>query len=193
MVELLKKGDNLDCDSLMTLGKAYYWAKDRDKAIHYFELAAKDVNTAPMALYNLGFVYSNQGNIKGFKRDMGKAIEYYSNSTNLGDSHAQRDLGLIYMDDSTNELHKSAGLDYLIKAAIKGDFLAKMQLAEKLAHGKGVPQNYVLAYAIVERWASRDNKNIDLRSYIYNKMTSYEYSEAISLSKNEKEIFSLLQ
>lgn len=188
-MELLKRGINNSNDRMLTLGASYYKAGDFEKAMYYFDVAEK--RGSIQAKFNLGYMYRNG---LGVKSDIQKAVNYYFEAADAGDQKAVHELGDLYSRLDSTDPHKSLGIDYLIQASKNGEESALIRLASIFANGDGVPQNDVLAYAML-KYCERKNEPLSVafaRKQIFDRMTDEQRKEAYALSKNKKSILALV-
>ena len=105
---------------------------DINKTIEYYELAAEAGYAKAQSA--LGFMYYNGEN--GIKKDPGKALNYALKAKD-SDPDAMALVGLFYYDKKDYE----KALDYNSRAVEKGSIIAKTNLGNQYAHGRGVEQN----------------------------------------------------
>lgn len=187
LVALLKKGDKNDAFDLVNVGGMYYNAQKYEKAFHYF-LAAEKHSIG--AKYNLGYFYS-----KGIvvKKDPQKAFEYFTQASNDGDTKATYQIGLMYANGEIGSGDKKVAIHYLIAAGKNGDRNALRKLSQMFSRGDGVPQNDVMAFAILKYLAGSNQEFASYdRSRLLERMTDAQYQEAIKLSRNINDILELI-
>jgi TPR repeat protein len=188
-MELLKRGVDNSNDRLLTLGSSYYKAGDFEKAMYYFDVAEK--RGSIQAKFNLGYMYRNG---LGVKTDIQKAVDYFFDAANAGDQKSAHELGDLYSRLDQTDPHKSLGINYLIRASKNGEESALIRLASIFADGDGVPQNDVLAYAML-KYCERKNEPFSVsiaRDNLKKRMTPSQLNEAYALSKDKKAILSLI-
>lgn len=102
--------------------------KDSQKAIEYYELAAKHGSRS--AYRNLGLMYDFG---KGVPKDYKKASQYYLQAAEREDVDAQVNIGYMYSKGLGVEKDKTKAYEWYKKAAAQGDLTAihNMQLLEK--------------------------------------------------------------
>ncbi len=123
-------------------GVAAYNAGDYKKAIdEWMPDAAKN---DPAALFNLGQVYRLG---KGVKPDVRVAESYYERAAELGHVPAQGNLASLYLDRKGQLFAPKKGIEWLKKAAYRGNTLSRYMLGVVYFNGEFVPQDSVEAYA----------------------------------------------
>jgi TPR repeat protein len=99
------------------------------------------------ALYKLGSYFSQNKETD----DPKKSLSYYTQAAEKGHAAAMCSLALIY--EAREDLHESTR--WMIKAAEAGDTASWFYLGHRYQNGKGVPANFVKAYA----WFSISSSN----------------------------------
>ncbi|KAH9514019.1 hypothetical protein Btru_032002 [Bulinus truncatus] len=115
---------------------------DKDKAEHYYRMAAKGGNS--LALFNLGLIQMNQYREKedhgaaqcGCKKN--EAISLMEKAARLGLAEAQTYLGMYHMDESDDPVK---AVQYFKAAAEQNDAEGQYFLAACYEHGWGVEMN----------------------------------------------------
>jgi uncharacterized protein len=79
-------------------------------------------------------------------KDYSKALHWFTQTANQGDSDAQFSLALMYEDGKGTPKDYSKALHWYTQAANKGHSLAQNNLALMYKRGEGTPKNYILAY-----------------------------------------------
>lgn len=97
--------------------------KDFTKAKEWFEKASDYDNDS--ANFNLAFMYQTK---IGVEEDVPKAIEYFRKAVKKGHTQASFRLALLLLKDRTNIKSLQEGFDCMVKAALDGHVMAKVQL-----------------------------------------------------------------
>lgn len=176
-------------NDFMDLGKQAELAGDIDKAIHYYELAAKEGNTDGLASIGLLYQYGT-----GVEQSYNRAIEWYQRIIDAGDVDGWYLLGTVYedMEDYTKSVYcyekqiEEGGncrytafyglakayrfglgkeedfpkaLDYYQRAAGNGEIAAMVDLGQLYYDGNGVKQDYSIANYWFEKAADSYDGN----------------------------------
>lgn len=149
--------------------EGYGTKRNAEKAIHYFEIAAKQ--NSPIALRELGYLYQrsadNSKAVESFKKaadagdtfsayqyakialsakdtisDKKEAIVYLVKAAEAGIPQAQCDLGTFYYQGKYVTKDQATATQLFTKAAIKGWGLAQWNLALCYIDGNGVARDY---------------------------------------------------
>jgi len=91
------------------------------------------------ALYELGSFYSQSEESK----DSRKSFDYFKQAADKGHARAMCSLASIY--EAKEDLHESTR--WMIKAAEAGDMASWFYVGHRYQNGKGIPVNFVKAYA----------------------------------------------
>ena len=84
----------------------------------------------------LGWCYDNA---IGVPKDVQKAVDWYKQSTALGNTSAKRSLGIKIMQGKCEDLPLEEGIRYLEESALAGNSTAMNWMAWAYRYGKGVP------------------------------------------------------
>ncbi|MDR1297149.1 MAG: sel1 repeat family protein [Deltaproteobacteria bacterium] len=85
----------------------------------------------------------------GRQRDPAMALDYLERSAGLGYSPAQRLLGVVYLEGEMTPRNLPLALKWLTAAAGQGDQLARFNLAQMYALGRGVAKDWGRAHALL--------------------------------------------
>jgi TPR repeat protein len=105
------------------------------------------------ALYELGSFYSQSEESK----DSRKSFDYYMQAAIKGDARAMCSLASIY--EAREDLHESTR--WMIKAAEAGDSASWFYVGHRYQNGKGIPVNFVKAYAWFSISSSEEKERPD--------------------------------
>lgn len=105
------------------------------------------------ALYELGSFYSQSEEYK----DSRKSFDYYMQAAIKGDARAMCSLASIY--EAREDLHESTR--WMIKAAEAGDSASWFYVGHRYQNGKGIPVNFVKAYAWFSISSSEEKERPD--------------------------------
>lgn len=189
LIKLFKNGAKNDAFDLVTIGGMYYNAQKYEKAFRYFLAAAEKHSTG--AKYNLGYFYRTGIAVQ---KDPQKAFDYFTQASSEGDAKATYQIGLMYAAGEIGSGDKKVAIHYLISAAKNGDRNAMRKLSLMFSKGDGLPQNDVMAYAILKYLAGSNQEfAIYDRSRLVQRMSNTQYREAIKLSRNINDIFELIR
>lgn len=124
--------------------------KDLDKALYWYELAAKNDNSK--AQNQLGYFYITGENVT---KDATKAFEYFKKSALNGNSPAQVNLGQMYLGNMGIEKNYEQALHWFKKASDQANNIAPFYIAHMYEHGLGLTKNVVEAKKWYEISSSR--------------------------------------
>jgi uncharacterized protein len=112
--------------------------KDPKLALVWFQksTAAHD----PLGAYKLGCYHAGQFGVVA--TDLKEALKYKLVAANAGYSLAQHDVAVLYAQQGNFE----EAVKWLQQASIQGDDQSLFKMSRLYYDGKGVPQNYALAY-----------------------------------------------
>ena len=150
-----------------------YNAGDYKKAIdEWMPAAAKN---DPAALFNLGQVYRLG---KGVKPDVHVAESYYMRAAELGHVPAQGNLASLYLDRKGELFDPKKGIEWLTKAAYRGNTLSRYMLGVIYFNGEFVAQDSVEAYAWISLAASQGFPDaVKAEQTVVSQMSVLEISE----------------
>ncbi|KAK8884689.1 hypothetical protein M9Y10_043808 [Tritrichomonas musculus] len=129
--------------------KRYILARDIDKVIHYYSLAAN--NNDRNAQANLGVIYY-------VTRDIDKAIHYFQLTANQNDPQAQYNLGLIYYFAINHTKNNKKGRFYIMLASKNGHEDANFSHGFLLHEGKNNDRNIEEAVHYYKEASSLNNR-----------------------------------
>ncbi|KKO45767.1 hypothetical protein WG68_08610 [Arsukibacterium ikkense] len=137
-------------------GMKEYDSKNYEKAVYYFEKAAKDGDVK--AYTKLGSMYFF--GLNGIKRDIVKARDLLIKSSNQNDPEGQYYLSLIYSGFfNAAEQNKHEELEWLEKSALNGYADAQCSLAQKHLYGNGIKKDIKKALEWYERSAENGSED----------------------------------
>jgi TPR repeat protein len=105
------------------------------------------------ALYKLGSYYSQNEETENSR----KSLDYYKQAADKGHARAMCSLASIY--EAKEDLHESTR--WMIKAAEAGDSASWFYVGHRYQNGKGVPVNFVKAYAWFSISSSEEKEGPD--------------------------------
>jgi len=149
-------------------------AQNYEKAAHYYQRSA-DLGF-PQAMTNLGTMYDNGF---GVPQSDETAIYYYQKATEKS-RKSRATIALPNAEDMNKYLTAiNSDLSVLKQRATGGEPVAQYILGNLYLKGRGVPQDYVLAY----QWLNLSGDN-QLRNELAERMTKSQLNEAQELSRN---------
>ena len=187
IVEFLRSNaEQLDADSLTTLGLAYYFGNgvppDYNEATKWFQKAAEQGNVE--AQYYLGTCY---GNGEGVEKDSGEAVLWFSKAAKQGDARAQYSLGIACCDGVGVERNEVEGVNWKLKAAAQGLAGAQYEVGSAYFNGRGVARNYVQAYMWMSLALAQGNVTAGkYMPVVEQKLTPEQIAEAQELAREFK-------
>ena len=158
-------------------GKALYDQKHFVQAFPVIEKEAKEGN--PEAQFLLGKMYDLG---QGRKKNLKKAVHWYSKGAHSGNSKAMYNLAIMYSNGEGVHKNLNKAFDLYTKAAIRGNSDAQFNLALIYLNGEGVQQNYQKSFEWFQKAALQGDKiaqyNVGLM-YNRGKGVKQNYSNAI--------------
>ena len=136
--------------------------KDQEKAALWFTKAAKQGRI--LAQWRIGSMYYSG---VGVHRDYRKAVDWLTKAAEKGDGVSQGLLGTILLGESFfmsrytplegAPRNPKKAMEWTTKAAMQGHSSAQSELGRRYRYGKGVPIDYVQAYAWMHLAHSKDS------------------------------------
>ena len=113
-----------------------------DEAVIWYRLAAD--NGWPNALDGLGNLYKSgpDDNGRGAPEDINEAIRLYQVASELGSTNAMNNLGTLYLSDTLGEPNVELGVQWLSRAADRGNRFAPFNLGRMYRDGRVLERNY---------------------------------------------------
>jgi TPR repeat protein len=140
----LQKAENGDVSAMIDTANSYespacpgHPEKNSEEQLKWLLKAAQAASID--ALYKLGSYYSQNDETENLR----KSLEYYKQAADKGHAKAMCSLGNIYEDKE--DLPESTR--WMIKAAEAGDSASWFYVGHRYQNGKGIPVNFVKAYA----------------------------------------------
>lgn len=124
--------------------------KDFDKALYWYELAAKNDN--PQAQNKLGYFYITGENVA---KNATKAFQYFKKSALNGNSPAQANLGQMYLGNMGIPKNYELALHWFKKASDQDNKIAPFYIAHMYEYGLGLSKDIVEAKKWYEISSSR--------------------------------------
>lgn len=153
-------------NEILELGNRYYFDENKhEEGCKWYEKLANDGYS--LGQYYLGLCYSSG---KGFEKNLIKAEYWYKKAANEGSSNAQYNLARLY---ENNDDHLNAVYWYK-EAAYEGHPLAQNNLGNKYKKGKGVEQNYFIAFSWYKKSAVQSNATAQ-----FNLGSMYEFGKGV--------------
>ena len=118
------------------LGNYYLESGNYKEAYHNFYLSKRQEN--PIGYYFMAYCLENG---YGVERDLSKAVDYYMESADNGNSDAMLRLGFLYENGKGVELNYQEALKYYLYAAKAQNYLAYCYLGNLYYEGKGVKKD----------------------------------------------------
>jgi TPR repeat protein len=136
---------------------------DYAQAAFWYRKAAEQGNV--YAQNNLGVLYADG---RGVPQDYAQALFWYLKAADeQGNAEAQYELGVKYEKGLSGVPQDYAqAASWFRKAAEQGNAEAQYELGVMYEDGQGVPQDFIIAYALYNLSAAREPSSDD-RSYIY--------------------------
>lgn len=112
-------------EAMMARANDYFYEKDLEQAVHWYEKVAQNDNTT--AMYNLGICYMQDSDI----RDYDKSVEWLTKAAEHGHLNAQYTLGRLYLysDGTIVAMNPNKGIEWLSKAHDNGHNKAAYEIA----------------------------------------------------------------
>lgn len=154
----------------------------RHKDIHKGEeilLKAYKKNPSNEIAYLLGQLYSNENSDS---YNLEKAIEWFVDAVDLGDTSALYDLGCIYEIKSPFYSLENA-FYYFSKAMETGNMAAELKVAEAYFYGRGVKQDYKKGCDLAEdavSYAISDANPLLARCYLFGQGRDKDFDKAVA-------------
>jgi len=178
-------------DAQSQLARMYTWGdgvdSDLEESMRWYRLAAEQGHAGAQSA--LGHRFESG---RGVRRDYVESVRWYRLAADQGDVHAQFRLGLLYSSDQRDFGNPDRGLSkdygksarYYRMAAEQGHAMAQTLLGSSYAKGRGVPQDYVLAY----KWSNLGAANGGFgaagdRDEVASSMTPAQIAEAQKLAR----------
>lgn len=119
--------------------------EDLEEAVDWFESAVgNNVVEAKFELASL--IYQGKG---GLEKDLERAFELYQEAAQANYLLAKFNVGVMYLEGIGTEKNQTLGLEWLEKAVLDRNVKAMFYLVDAYSKGKGVKQNYELAYQYI--------------------------------------------
>ena len=131
----------------------------------------------PIAIFSIGCNYDK--GIDGYPQDIGKALELYHRSGELGYSEAYTNIGHTYYYGEGVGIDKKKGLHYFELAAIGGDEVARVNLGE--IEESNDTERALKHYIIGVRSGSSECLNNIKELYLNGHTTKDDYTRALRL------------
>lgn len=190
--DLLTKAEQGDVDAQLDLGYNYLYGvngvnTDYAKALHFYKLAAKQMN--PVALNNLGSLYFNG---LGTNANHSLAIKYFNAAAQLGSNDAAVNLAIIYLG-SAQDAESDANFEkafQLLEQAQSTNNSAKFLLGYAYYKGVFVDTDFNKAFQLIKAAADAqyDEAQFTLAQlYIDGNGTPKNYNKAIQYLQNAAE------
>jgi TPR repeat protein len=146
------------------LAQMYYSQRNYMKAFYWYSKSFSNVN--PKAFYKIGMMHKDGIWIK---KDIKKAVQYFSIASNLGSSDALHELGVMHFVSSKKEDKLKSVKLFKLAANFHGNAHSKNMLAYMYRHGMVLPKNLEESYKLYQASALMNNA-----SGLYNMGKIYE-------------------
>ncbi|EJK57267.1 hypothetical protein THAOC_22709, partial [Thalassiosira oceanica] len=130
----------------------------------------------PEAIYHLGTKYCH-GEL-GLQKDMQKAVELFTEASELGSINALYNLGIAYHLGEGVQQDKDRGLHFLTKAAMQGHFESRYNLGCN-EEEKGNYDRAVRHWMITAKMGDKDSIEEIKRAFMKGLATKEQYAEAL--------------
>jgi TPR repeat protein len=155
-LDLKKKAESGDRDSMLSLGFAYHEGegveKDLEKAFEWTKRAAKAGE--PQAMFNLSVAYKHG---EGTATDIRESFEWTKRAAKAGHHEAMYNLSLAYGNGEGTEENAGEAFEWTKKAAEAGDPKAMHILALNYYEGEGVEKDEKKFFEWAEKAAEAGN------------------------------------
>lgn len=146
-------------EELWKAGEDAWKAKDYDRAMEYYQMAADQGNAEGWR--SIGSLYYNA---EGVEQSSEKALKYWQRAADQGDAKALTNLALLYRKGEGVELDYEKAMEYYQQAVDGGDTKGLIGLGTMYYGGEGVEQSYAKA---MEYWQqAADQGDTDAMVYI---------------------------
>ncbi len=146
-------------EELWKAGEDAWKAKDYDRAMEYYQMAADQGNAEGWR--SIGSLYYNA---EGVEQSSEKALKYWQRAADQGDAKALTNLALLYRKGEGVELDYEKAMEYYQQAVDGGDTKGLIGLGTMYYGGDGVEQSYEKA---MEYWQqAADQGDTDAMVYI---------------------------
>ena len=157
--------------------KGIFVAPDRDEALKWYTLAAKQ-NDAE-ALYKVGMHQVEQDSINGLsKRKLRKspAIDYMRKAARYGSKEAQRFIVKCFAEGKYLKKSRKKSFQWMKSIADLGDEDAMMYVAYCYEKGRGTDVNHPLAYRYYKHLAEKGNEFAIAKVYEFEMLKFFMYN-----------------
>ena len=181
--KMLREAESGDVNAQLALGYAFLYGEnevqpDAQKAFYYYNLAAAQNNH--VAINNLGSLYYSG---IGTDVDVGKAMDMFEKSQQLGNVEAAVNLAFLYMTDNPRSKDSQKAIHYFEEAARGNNPTAQFMLGYSYLRGFIVEKNYGKAFELLQKSAQSQYDEAQYQTallYMDGKGVPQNYGKAVA-------------